>query len=720
MSGEGPFFKKQILKTEKEETVMEKRKLNALFILLCIIFGLIFVLADKSAGQAVEGDYYYSRGQKIPIVLDTSKVAVVFKKKVPLDRIYSFLPTFRQFGPVKEIEKQDLARANIFLVPLAESLLKLNMQALRVDLERSDLVETVGRAYSLKDNAKSLLILTEEFVVKFKPEITQEQIDRLNADKKVTTVSASQYVKNQFTLRVTSESEGDALTIANQYHESELTVFAHPNFITTFERRSTPNDLYYADQWHLSNTGQDGGKVDADIDAPEAWAITTGDPSIKIAILDDSIEKNHEDLKANIGASWDFTGDDDDPSPGPGDYHGTSVAGIAAAIGNNKKGVAAVCYTSKVVAGRLGNTLSDFEDIFYWAAYTANADVISNSWGLTIPAPDEVVDAINDVATNGRGGKGCVVLFAAGNSNSDISDPARGELAALDSVIAIGASTNKDVRACFSSWGMDLDLVAPSNTWIPYVCPSPKPADAVGTWTTDQSGAGGFNDGTPPRPDAAGLYTQDFGGTSSACPTAAGVVGLLLSVNPNLTRTEVQDILQATAEKIAPADANYDATTGFSDHYGYGRVNAHRAIVPSVVISVKPKKVKKGEPFTLKVTGSVPFGLKSIWWFGDNTGIADIDKAHWEHVSGAQKVYTYTWTGVTIGKKGTYRLAANARDVKYPSPGDGYPHQASEGSGIATTDIVVTPVTTALGLLAIGLLLLVTGIASFRERNNKC
>jgi len=692
---------------------MVKRKLNAVVILVCIIFGMIFLGAANSAGQTAEGGYYYSGGRKIPIVLDTSQVAVIFKKEVPLDRVYDILPRIRQFRAVRELEKQPLARANVFLVPLAEPLTGLNMPALKGDLLRSGLVETVGKVY-LFEKTKSHLILGEEFVVKFKPQVTREQIDHFNSSKKVAIVRASKYVKNQFVLRVTSESEGDALAVANQYYESELTEFAHPNFITTFELRSAPNDPYYPNQWHLNNTGQEGGTIDADIDAPEAWGITTGDPNIRIAILDDSIEKDHEDLQASIVASWDFTDDDDDPSPGPGDYHGTSVAGIAAAVGNNNKGVAGVSYTSKIVAARLGNTIEDFADVFYWAANTANADVISNSWGLRIPAPDLVVHAINEVATDGRGGKGCVVLFAAGNSNSDISDPAEGELAALDSVIAVGASTNKDVRSCYSSWGKDLDVVAPSNTWINpaygSTCPLPEPADAVGTWSTDQSGAGGFNDGTPPRPDAAGLYTQDFGGTSSACPTVAGIVGLLLSVNPNLTRTEVQEILKATAEKIAPADAGYN-DTGFSDHYGYGRVNTHRAIVPTVVISVTPNQVKKGEPFAVKVTGSAPFGLKSMGWFGDNTGIPDIDQAHWKDVSGAQKVSTLTWNGVTIGEKGTYRLGANARDVKYPNPGDGYPHQASEGSGIATTDIVVTPMTTVLGLLAIGLLFLLTGIA---------
>lgn len=694
---------------------MKKRVLIALFVAFCVSLSMFLFFAPESAGQQEEEEaYFYSRGKKIPIVMDKNRIAVKFKKTVPMERVYSFLPTFRQLSAPRELEKQELARANIFFISLAEPLTRLNMKELKTNMKRSELVETVGAVY-LYGEAKSYLILTEEFVVKFKPEVTGEQIESFNASKKVEIISRSKTVKNQFVLRTTPESEGNALIIANQYYESELTEFAHPNFITTFERRIIPNDPYYSNQWHLNNTGQDGGKVDADIDAPEAWDITTGDTNIRIAILDDSIEKNHEDLQPNIVASWDFTDDDDDPSPGFMDYHGTSVAGIAAAVGNNDKGVAGVCYSSKIVAVRLGNTFQDFADVFYWAANTGNADVISNSWGLVIPAPDIVVEAINDVATNGRGGKGCVVLFASGNSNNDISDPAAGELAALDSVIAVGASTNKDVRSCFSSWGEDLDVVAPSNTWISGVCPGPKPNDTVGTWSTDQS-SGGFNDGSPPRPDAAGLYTQDFGGTSSACPTAAGTVGLLLSVNPDLTRVEVQDILEATAEKIAPGDANYNAD-GFSDHYGYGRINAHRTIVPTVSISINPKVVKKGKPFTLKATGSAPFGLKSIWWFGDNTGIPDIDQAHWKDLSGAPKVYTHSWEGISIKRVGTYKLGVNARDVKYPNPGDGYPHQASEGSGIAYVEIKVVPTASEWAMVLSMLLFIAAYI--YRKKSSK-
>jgi subtilisin family serine protease len=692
---------------------MRKRKRIGFLSWLSVIFGVMIFMFSSFASQSEEGEsFYYSGGKKIPIILDNSRVALKFKRTVPIERVYSFLPKFRQLSAPPQLERQELARSNVYLVSLAQPLTRFNMQAFKVELQRSEEIETVGEVYLFGEN-KSLLILTDEFVVKFKPEVTREQIERLNKSMNVSVVSESKHVRNQFVLRIVPESESNALSIANQYYENELTEFAHPNFITTFERRKIANDTYFLNQWHLNNTGQDGGKVDADIDCTEAWDITTGDPDIRIAILDDSIEQNHEDLSSNIVAAWDFTDDDDDPSPGPGDYHGTSVAGIAAGDGDNSQGIAGVCYSSRIVAVRLGNELQDFADVFYWAANTGNADIISNSWGLTIPAPDTVVNAINDVASNGRGGKGCVVLFAAGNSNTNISAPGAGELAALDSVIAVGASTNKDVKACYSSWGTDLDVMAPSNTWINGVCPSPMPIDAVGTWSTDQGGTGGFNDGTPPRPDSAGLYTQDFGGTSSACPTAAGVAGLLLSVNPYLTRPEVQDILQATAEKISPNLANYNAQ-GHSSTYGYGRINAHRAIVPTVIISVEPAKVKEGDPFTVTVTGTAPFGLKAVWWFGEGTGIPDIDQAHWQNVTGDPKVFSHTWTGISIQKTGLYKLGANARDINYPTPGDGYPHQASEGSGIAYAEIEVVPTFAEWAMLISGLLFIGTFI--YRKR----
>lgn len=112
------------------------------------------------------------------------------------------------------------------------------------------------------------------------------------------------------------------------------------------------------------------------------------------------------------------------------------------------------------------------------------------------------------------------------------------------------------------------------------------------------------------------------------------------------------------------------------------------AAVPRVQVIASKRVVKVGEPFDVKVIGSASAGLKAIWWFGQGTGIAELDRAHWHAVPGAPKYAEHVWSGVTIGKAGTYTLGANSRDVKYGVE-LGVAHQASEGAGLATCVVEV-------------------------------
>lgn len=143
-------------------------------------------------------------------------------------------------------------------------------------------------------------------------------------------------------------------------------------------------------------------------------------------------------------------------------------------------------------------------------------------------------------------------------------------------------------------------------------------------------------------------------------------------------------------------------------------MNAFRATVPTVRISTSKTKVRKGKKFDVTVTGTAPFGLTSIWWFGQNTGIPSLDQAHMQNLSG-EPVFTHTWYDVTIDTKGTYTLGANSRDVLYPNPADGFPHQASEGAGIETTQIRVTPIGSMLGLLMLVAMFGLSGQAFSRK-----
>jgi subtilisin family serine protease len=162
---------------------------------------------------------------------------------------------------------------------------------------------------------------------------------------------------------------------------------------------------------------------------------------------------------------------------------------------------------------------------------------------------------------NGRGGLGILIFFAAGNSSADT---AGNEYVTYFRTMAVSASTDQDRLASYSSFGAAVDFCAPSNGGV-----------TSGIWTTDRLGSVGYSGGD---------YTGAFGGTSSASPLAAGTALLVLSANPNLTWQEARDILRETAIKIDPAGGNYDGN-GHSVKYGYGKVNAHDAVVEALARS---------------------------------------------------------------------------------------------------------------------------------------
>ncbi len=317
-----------------------------------------------------------------------------------------------------------------------------------------------------------------------------------------------------------------------------------------------PNDLcgeYWPMQWHLHNTGQSGGTPDADINAPEAWEITTGDPNIVIAVLDTGVDLNHPDLISNLVPGYDFLDGDDSPEPVIGSHfqapHGTACAGLVAAQGNNGIGVVGVTWSCKIMPIRIALSPSATADVtataIRWAA-SNGADVISCSSVLSTDSPT-ISSAITDVTGSGgigRDGRGCIVVFSAENSGALITG-----FKGRSDVIAVGATDDHDRRLSFSNYGPGLDIVAPTG-------------DAVNLWvmTTDITGI-------------AGYLTTDYTGfshTSGACPIVAGVAALVLSVEPELTNEEVLHFLTRSAKDLG--------NSGWDDYYGWGRVDARAAL----------------------------------------------------------------------------------------------------------------------------------------------
>ncbi|MBI5099170.1 MAG: S8 family serine peptidase [Nitrospirae bacterium] len=253
--------------------------------------------------------------------------------------------------------------------------------------------------------------------------------------------------------------------------------YAEPNYIV--HSTAMPDDTYFNQLWGLNNTGQTGGTVDADIDAPEAWELTTGSSDVVIAVVDTGISYNHPELSANIWYNpgetsctdgidndgngyvddcygWDFVDNDNDPMGYAS--HGTHVAGTIAAVGNNTQGVAGVMWTAKIMPLRFldaigsGTTADAISAILY--ANAKGAHVINNSWGGGgfSQALKDAIDA-----------SPAVVVCAAGNSTSN-NDSAPFYPASYTSanIIAVAATDHNDNLAWFSSYGAtSVDVAAP-------------------------------------------------------------------------------------------------------------------------------------------------------------------------------------------------------------------------------------------------------------------
>ena len=327
-------------------------------------------------------------------------------------------------------------------------------------------------------------------------------------------------------------------------------------------RGMTPNDPRYPDQWYFSK-----------LRMPDAWALSMGSADTTIVVIDNGCDLNHPDLATKMDTGKDVVTPDDDPSYVPGvvgNAHGTECSGIIAAVTNNDLGIAGGCPECRLRCVRLLSAptetvpVSADVDSFQFA-FDVGAAVVSNSWGFVdhVVVPQPLADAINQVFDNGRGGKGALVVFAAGNDGREIGDD---ELEAVRGVLCISAVNNYDEATQFTNFGAAVDLAAPA-----------------GTVTTDISG---------PEGSEAGDYTTGFGGTSSACPVVSGIAGLLVSAAPEKTSAELYDILTRTARRApnAAPDAN-----GHDPTYGFGIVNPVGALEDALGLDVS------GEP-----TGSAP------------------------------------------------------------------------------------------------------------------
>jgi subtilisin family serine protease len=408
--------------------------------------------------------------------------------------------------------------------------------------------------------------LTEEILLRWKEGVPTQQRESWTAGLQRT--ADLSYTVNPGEVYRVPVGE-NPLTVANQLAQSGLVEFALPDFQLLRVTYSGTDDPLYPNQWHLESTGQNGAGVDQDIDVEGAWDITRGTAGVIIAVIDTGVELLHPDLFDNLVQGVDVLGNDNDPAAEDGTWwifnwqesHSTAVCGVTGGRGDNAQGTSGVAPRCTVMPIRFLSelfgptpTVQDEADAFNFAC-TYGASVINNSWGpaagATLPASTKA--AIDNCTQFGRDGLGSIIFFAAGNSGANNSNNG---YASYSGVLGVTAVTDQGVLAGYSSFGASVDCCAPSNGGV------------NGITTTDRLGNKGYSNGD---------YTDGFGGTSSASPTAAGVMALILSANPGLTRLEAIEVLLTTAEKVDLANGNYDAN-GHSTLYGYGRTNAAAAV----------------------------------------------------------------------------------------------------------------------------------------------
>ncbi len=464
--------------------------------------------------------------------------------------------------------------------------------------------------------------LTEKVIVGFEANISVQEKEAVLEAHGLRYVKAYAGLNDVYLLEVTATSGKNPVKVCMDLIERKEVRFAEPNLINRYESYHRPSDDLFGLQWHLQSSDDIELVAGADVRATQAWDLEKGKREVIVAILDDGFDISHPDFQGagKIVGARDFIDNDllPDPSAQTGDFHGTPVAGVA--IGEeNGQGIVGAAPGCAFMPIRFDLRADDnlMFEIFEYAGRRAH--IMSNSWGpVPVFAPlsslqyEQIIDLVEK---GGPDGKGCTILFAAGNYNAPLKDmnnrnfewrhPSQGlrvtrgailnGYAAHPHVIAVSASTSLNSKAAYSNWGKEINFCAPSNNFHP-INPQARMAGR-GIWTTDNEDSGlGFT--------IDSRYTGRFGGTSSATPLAAGVVGLVKSANLNLSATEILQIMETTADKIEDPNpdpvlgntkGSYDAN-GHSEWFGFGKINAEKAV--KAAIERLPQPEKEEEPPT--------------------------------------------------------------------------------------------------------------------------
>ena len=398
----------------------------------------------------------------------------------------------------------------------------------------------------------------DEVIVRFKAGVTRNRSAAVHAKYAAQVVREYRIPSNLALVKVPTGMTVEK-AIADYQRDPDV-LYAEPNFI--YQLATTPNDARFGELWGLNNSGQSGGVADADINAPEAWSITTGSSNVFIGSIDTGFDYNHQDLAANIwvnpgeipGNGIDDDGDgyiDDvhgiDATTNSGDPfdvdgHGTHTTGTIAARGNNGTGVAGVNWNATVISCKAFNPSATLDDLLqcmdYFLMLKTRAvnpiDIVAtnNSWGGGGFA-QSLLDAIE-----AHGQAGMLFVAAAGNNGSNNDQvPFYPATYDADNIISVLAYNRSDQRSSFSNFGaLSVDVGAPGEDIL-----STLPGNSYGL----------------------------LSGTSMATPHVTGLVGLLKAQDPNRTARQIKNLILTGA--VASSATTGNVLTG-------GRIRADNSL----------------------------------------------------------------------------------------------------------------------------------------------
>lgn len=339
-------------------------------------------------------------------------------------------------------------------------------------------------------------------------------------------------------------SEAPGIVFAYRIPEYELALMPVGAGVVNGAVQMAPDDPHLgARQWNINHTGQgfqppvtDGGR--ADIRALEAWSLFTGSAASRIGIIDSGMRLSHEDLSGKV------TGDSHTGN------HGTHVGGIAGALTNNSTGIAGVDWHAQLISRNISGFAPETIYNKIISAANAGSHVLNNSWGGTVA--DHLVRLAFAAVHNAN-----ILPIAATHNHAQ-------ELtiypAAFWEVMAVGSSNHENHRSWFSNWGSHLEVVAPGGLGS-----YPQTADILSTWATSNT-----------------QYEYDFG-TSMATPHVSGLASLIRGYaqqehSTTLYHDDLRQIIRRTTDQIRPIAYPYDVN-GWNPHVGFGRIDAHQALL---------------------------------------------------------------------------------------------------------------------------------------------